>query len=162
MNLSDFRRRSSRRCSFTSLRIRLPTTKAAALQPSHVTRYPCVIWPCHISGPSDDVTIPCAPFTWESPGLELIFSTRVPVRNAAEDCRVWERRVGVVKTPAVRSLGLCRRLCVLPRLFRALVVSPRSLFGGRSRQCHRISRTCGYFNDVPNSSWDNKSLLLIH
>src|ERR1700675_3429750 len=85
--------------SFSTFRILLPTTKAAALQSSHVTKYPCVIWPCHISGPSDVLIVPCAPFTWESPRPELIFSTRVPVRIAAEDCSVRERIVAVIKFP---------------------------------------------------------------
>jgi hypothetical protein len=43
--------------------------------------------------------VPYAPLTRESPGLELIFSTRVPVRIAAEDCSVWERGVDVIKSP---------------------------------------------------------------
>lgn len=38
----------------------------------------------------------CAPFAWESPCLELIFSMRVPIRKAAEDCSGWERMVGVI------------------------------------------------------------------
>jgi hypothetical protein len=73
--------------------------KAGALQPSHTTRYPCVIWPCQSFGPSEVLIVPCAPLGWESPCVELIFSTRVPVHSAAEDCRVWERRVGVIRLP---------------------------------------------------------------
>jgi hypothetical protein len=43
------------------------------------------------------VIVPCAPLTWESPCLELIFSTRVPVRIAAENCSVWERLVSIIE-----------------------------------------------------------------
>jgi hypothetical protein len=88
----------SRCYSYVSFRILLPTTKAGALQSSHTTRYSCVIWPCHIFGPSDVLIVPCAPFEWESPCWELIFSTRVPVRSAAEDCSVCERMVGLIKS----------------------------------------------------------------
>jgi hypothetical protein len=71
---------------------RLPTTNTGTLQSSHVTRYACVIWPCHICGRSDDVTVPAR----ESLCLELIFSTRVPVGSAPEGCGVWERIAGVI------------------------------------------------------------------
>jgi len=59
--------------------------------------------------PSDALIMPCAPFAWESPRLELIFSTRVPVRNAAEDCSGWERIADVIKPPG-HSFGWCGRV----------------------------------------------------
>ena len=130
---------SSGRYSFCSFRILLPTTKAGALQSSHTTRYPCVIWPCQIFGPSDVLMVPCAPFAWESPRVELTFSTRVPVRKAAEDCSVWERRVGVIK-PSGRSFDdveECdsRRCSSEPRS-----LALPGLLGGKSRQRHRFSQ----------------------
>jgi hypothetical protein len=66
----------TRRYSFSIFRILLPRTKTWAAQPSQTTRYPRVRSPCHISGRSEDVTVPCAPFAWESPRLELILSMR--------------------------------------------------------------------------------------
>jgi hypothetical protein len=41
--------------------------------------------------------VPRIPFAWESPRLELTFSTRVPIRNATEDWSVWERMVGRIR-----------------------------------------------------------------
>jgi hypothetical protein len=136
---SGLPRLRARPYSFASFRILLPTTKAAALQSSHVTKYPCVIWPCHISGPSDDVTMPCAPFGWESPCVELIFSTRVPVRNAAEDCSTRECIAGVIKSPQGVHLG-----CVGGCASRHFSSEPwslelPSLLGRRNRQRHLIS-----------------------
>ena len=83
----EFTTRSNRAelYSFASFRIILSTTKMGADQSSHTTRYARVNRPCHICGRSEEVTVPSAPFAWESPCLELIFSTRVPVRNATVD-----------------------------------------------------------------------------
>jgi hypothetical protein len=91
------------RYSLSTFRIFPSRTKAGAGQPSQTTRYPRVIWPCHISGRIEDVTVPHAPFPWESPRLELIFSMRVPIRNATEDCSDWELSVGVIKSLIARE-----------------------------------------------------------
>src|SRR5208282_2718785 len=107
---------------------------------SHTTRYPCVTWPCHIFGPSDVLIVPCAPFTWESPRLELVFSTRVPVRKAAVDCSVWERRVGVIKPPG-RSLDDVEECDSRRFSSEPWSLALPSLLGGRSRQRHLISPT---------------------
>ena len=92
--------------------------------------------------PCDVLIVPCAPFTWESPCVELIFSTRVPVRNAAADCRVWERRVGVINPPG-RSPGDVEE-CDSRRLSSEPWSSALpNLLGRWSRQRHLTSRSLG-------------------
>jgi hypothetical protein len=80
----------------------------------------------------------------------------VPVRNAAKDCSVWERRVGVVKSPQCVHLGsvegcACRHVCSEP-----WSLALPNLLGRRSRQRHLISLPADAFGSIiRNIVWDS-------
>ena len=73
--------------------------------------------------------------------MELIFSTRVPVRNDAKDCSVWERRVGVIESRFARESSI-------------------SLNAGRSNAAHGDAGKGDVFNDGAVDGFKRKALAL--